>query len=215
MLTKPSTSTLKVRDNGYRVKKVTNLRTGAAIAFSQGGGTLTLTGVSGWDQYDTVFKVETAGRAGVYDPATVTEKANGQSAPAIGDGNYLSFWRKNKTLPVNVDFDLGSAKKVQYVGINQREDSVSYAKSDTEQSSRIKGYKVYVSSDGQNWGSAVKTGQLASHRGVAFLDLTSVTSRYVRVQVTSTWSASSDTKHYKKLGIDEAWIGSSYATAAS
>ncbi|WP_370947477.1 alpha-L-fucosidase [Amycolatopsis sp. cg5] len=215
VLTKPSTSTLKVRDNGYRVKKVTNLRTGEAIAFSQGGGSLTLTGLSGWDPYDTVFKVETAGRAGVYDPATVTEKANGKAAAAIGDGSYLSYWDNGKTLPVNVDFDLGSAKKIQYVGLNQREDSVSYAKSDTEQSARIKDYKVYVSGDGQNWGSAVKTGQLASHRGVAFIDLTSVTSRYVRVQVTSTWSASSDTKHYKKLGIDEAWIGSSYATAAS
>ncbi|SDY86327.1 alpha-L-fucosidase [Amycolatopsis xylanica] len=219
VLTKPSTSTLKVRDNGYRVKKVTNLRTGATIAFTQSGGSLNLTGLSTWDQYDTVFKVETAGRTGIYDPATVTEKASasasGHAASAIGDGSYLSYWDNNRTLPVNVDFDLGSAKKVQYVGLNQREDSVSYAKSDTEQSARIKDYKVYVSSDGQNWGSAVKTGQLASHRGVAFIDLSTVTSRYVRVQVTSTWSASTDTKHYKKLGIDEAWIGSSYATAAS
>lgn len=218
VLTKPSTSTLKIRDNGYRVGKVTNLRTGAAIAFSQGGGSLTLTGLSSWDPYDTVFKVQTAGRTGIYDPATVTEKASasasGHPASAFGDGSYLTYWDNNKTLPVSLDFDLGTAKKIQYVGLNQREDSVSYSRSSTEQSARIKDYKVYVSSDGSNWGSAVKTGQLPSHRGVQFVDLTAVTSRYVRVQVTSTWAGSGDSKHYKKLGIDEAWVGSDYATKA-
>ena len=219
VLTKPSTSSLKIRDNGYRVSNVTNLRTGAAITFSQGGGSLTLSGLSSWDTYDTVFKVETAGRTGVYDPKTVTLKASasasGHSGPAASDGSYLTYFDNNKTLPVNLDYDLGSAKKVQYVGINQREDSVSYARSGTEQSARIKDYKVFVSSDGSNWGSAVKTGQLPSHRGVQFIDLSSVSSRYVRVQVSSTWAASSDSTRYKRLRIDETWIGSDYATKAS
>ena len=219
VLTKPSTSTLKIRDNGYQVSKVTNLRTGAAITFSQGGGSLTLSGLSSWDTYDTVFKVETSGRTGVYDPKTVTLKASasasGHSGPAASDGSYLTYFDNNKTLPVNLDYDLGSAKKVQYVGFNQREDSVSYARSGTEQSARIKDYKVFVSSDGSNWGSAVKTGQLPSHRGVQFVDLSSVSSRYVRVQVTSTWAASSDSTRYKRLRVDETWIGSDYATKAS
>ena len=219
VLTKPSTSTLKIRENGYRVSKVTNLRTGAAIAFSQGSGSLTLSGLSSWDTYDTVFKVETSGRTGVYDPKTVTLKASasasGHSGPAASDGSYLTYFDNNKTLPVNLDYDLGSAKKVQYVGFNQREDSVSYARSGTEQSARIKDYKVFVSSDGSNWGSAVKTGQLPSHRGVQFIDLSSVSSRYVRVQVTSTWAASSDSTRYKRLRVDETWIGSDYATKAS
>ncbi|MFE0028453.1 discoidin domain-containing protein [Amycolatopsis sp. NPDC059021] len=219
VLTKPSTSTLKIRDNGYRVRAVTNLRTGAPIAFTQGGGSLTLTGLSSWDSYDTVFKVDTAGRDGVYDPKTVTEKASasasGHPAQAVGDGDYLTYWDNGKTLPVSLDFDLGAAKKVQYVGLNQREDSVSYARSDTEQSARIKDYQVFVSDDGRNWGSAVKTGQLPSHRGVQFLDLPAATKRYVRVQVTSTWAASSDTKRYRQLRIDEAWVGSAYAAKAS
>jgi alpha-L-fucosidase len=218
VLTKPSGSTLKIRDNGYRVRKVTNLRTGASIAFSQAGGSLTLTGLSSWDTYDTVFKVETAGRTGIVDPKTVTVKASasasGHSGQSASDGDYLTYFDNNKTLPVNLDFDLGTAKRVQYLGINQREDSVSYARSDTEQSARIKGYQVYVSSDGQNWGSAVKSGTLPSHRAVQFVDLSPVTARYVRLRVTSTYAASSDSTRYKRLRIDEAWLGSAYATVA-
>jgi alpha-L-fucosidase len=219
VLTKPSTSTLKIRDNGYRVRAVTNLRTGAAISFTQGGGSLTLTGLSSWDTYDTVFKVETDGRAGVYDPKSVTLKASasasGHSGQAASDGDYLTYFDNNKTLPVNLDYDLGSTKKVQYLGVNQREDSVSYARSDSEQSARIKAYQVFVSSDGKNWGSAVKSGTLPSHRGVQFVDLSTVTARYVRLQVTSTYAASSDSTRYKRLRIDETWLGSDYATAAS
>jgi alpha-L-fucosidase len=218
VLTKPSGSTLKLRDNGYRVRRVTNLRTGAAISFGQGGGSLTLSGLSSWDAYDTVFKVETAGRTGTYDPKSVTLKASasasGHSGQSASDGDYLTYFDNNKTLPVNLDYDLGSAKKVQYLGLNQREDSVSYARSDTEQSARIKAYQVFVSGDGKNWGSAVKSGTLPSHRGVQFVDLSAVTARYVRLQVTSTYAASSDSTRYKRLRIDESWLGSDYATSA-
>ncbi len=35
----------------------------ASVSFSQGGGNLTLTGLGGYDPYDTVFNVETSGRA--------------------------------------------------------------------------------------------------------------------------------------------------------
>ncbi|WP_290055880.1 alpha-L-fucosidase [Amycolatopsis solani] len=216
VLTKPSGSTLKIRDNGYRVSRVTNLRTGAAVPFSQGSGSLTLTGLSGWDPYDTVFKVETSGRTGIYDPRTVTLKASasasGHSGQSASDGDYLTYFDNGKTLPVDLDYDLGSAKPVQYLALNQREDSVSYARSDTEQSARIKGYQVFVSSDGKNWGSPVKSGTLPSHRGVQFTDLTAVTTRYVRLRVTSTYAASSDSTRYKRLRIDETWVGSAYAS---
>ena len=213
VLTKPSGSTLKVRDNGYQVTRVTNLRTGAAIAHSQSGGTLTLTGLSGWDQYDTVFKVETNGRTGIL-PATTSASA-GTNAAAAADGSYLTYWDSNKTTPVSLRFDLGSAKKVQYLGINQREDSVSYARSATEQSARIKDYRVYVSADGTNWGSPIKTGTLPSHRGVQFIDVPATTARHVRLEVVNTYAASTDSTHYKKLGIDEAWIGTAYAGAGT
>ncbi|MFE3856508.1 glycosyl hydrolase family 28 protein [Streptomyces griseorubiginosus] len=217
VLTPPSTSTLRVRDNGYRIASVTDLRTGKAISWSQSGGVVTLTGLGDWDPYDTVFKVTTAGRQGVLGGVKVSASASasGHTGQAAGDRDYLTYWDSNKTLPVNLTFDLGSAKKVQYLGLNQREDSVAYARSDTEQSARIKDYKVYLSNDGSTWGSAVKTGQLPSRRGIQGIDLTAANARYVRLEVDTTWAAATDTTRYKRLRIDEAWIGTSYATPAN
>ncbi|WP_208782427.1 glycosyl hydrolase family 28 protein [Streptomyces griseorubiginosus] len=217
VLTPPSTSTLRVRDNGYRVASVTNLRTGAAVSWSQSGGVLTLSGLGTWDPYDTVFKVTTAGRQGILTGVKVSASASasGHAASAAGDGDYLTYWDNNKTLPVNLTFDLGSAKKVQYIGLNQREDSVAYARSSTEQSARIKDYKVFLSNDGSTWGSAVKSGQLPSRRGIQGIDLTAAGARYVRLEVDTTWAASSDSTRYKRLRVDEAWIGTSYATPAN
>ncbi|GAA4564061.1 discoidin domain-containing protein [Planotetraspora kaengkrachanensis] len=213
VVTPPSGSTLQVRDNGYRITGVTNLRTGAALSFTQADGTLTISGVSGWDPYDTVFKVTSSGREGVYTGVTVgaTASASGHAASAAGDGNYLTYWDSNKTTPVSLTYDLGSAKAVRYIGINQREDSVSYARSDTEQSARIQDYRVYVSSNGTSWGSPIKTGTLLSQRGVQFIDLPATTTRYVRLEVVDTYAASTDTTRYKRLRVDETWIGGSYA----
>jgi alpha-L-fucosidase len=208
-----------VRDNGYRVAGVTNLRTGAAISFSQSKGTLTLTGLGSWDPYDTVFKVITKGRTGIYPASSYTmsasASASGHGASAAADGSYLTYWDSNKTLPVSLRFDLGSAKAVRYLGINQREDSVSYARSSTEQSARIRDYRVYVSADGTNWGSPVKTGTLPDRRGVAMIDVPATTARHVRLEVVSTYAASTDTTRYKRLRIDETWIGSAYATVSA
>jgi alpha-L-fucosidase len=219
VLTAPSSSTLKVGDNGYRVAAVTDLRTGAPIAFGQAGGSLTLTGLSGWDPYDTVFKVVTAGRSGIYPASgytmTATASARGHGAAAAADGSYLSYWDSNRTLPVSLDFDLGAVKPVQYLGVNQREDSVSYARSATETSARIKGYSVYVSSDGVSWGAPVRTGTLPDARGVAVIGLPATRARHIRLTVTSTYAASTDTADYKRLRIDEAWIGSAWATTAT
>ncbi|MBP2051411.1 hypothetical protein J2Z21_004382 [Streptomyces griseochromogenes] len=214
VLTPPSTGTLRIRDNGYRIASVTDLRTGKAVSWSQSGGVLTLTGLGSWDPYDTVFKVVTAGRQGILTGVKVTASASasGHTGAAAGDGDHLTYWDNGKTLPVTLTFDLGSAKHVRYIGLNQREDSVAYARSDTEQSARVKDYKVFLSDDGSTWGSAVRTGQLPSRRGVQGIDLSAATARYVRVEVDSTWAAATDTTRYKRLRIDEAWIGTSYAT---
>ncbi|MGW2813928.1 discoidin domain-containing protein [Streptomyces sp. NPDC001415] len=219
VITPPNTSTLKLRDNGYQVTAVTNLRTGEAISYGQSGGTLSLTRLSGWDPYDTVFKVITKGRSGIIPPSSYTmsasASANGHDAVAAADADYLTYWDSDRTLPVRLDFNLGTAKTVRCLGINQREDSVSYARSDTEQSARIKGYEVYVSADGKNWGSPVKSGTLPSARGVAFIDIPAVTISHVRLEVTSTYAASTDTARYKRLRIDETWLGSAYASTGS
>ncbi|WP_394822178.1 discoidin domain-containing protein [Pendulispora albinea] len=215
VITKPSGSTLVVRDNGYRITSVTNLRTGAPVAFAQKGGSLTLSGITKWDDYDTVFRVQSAGREGILPPSTYTMSASssssGHAASAAADGDSTTYWDSNKVTPVSLRFDLGERERVQYIGINQREDSVSYARSDTEQSARIRDYRIYVSNDGSSWGQPVKTGTLPSHRGVQFIDLTAVTTRHVRLEVVSTWAASTDSTRYKRLRVDEAWIGTSYA----
>jgi alpha-L-fucosidase len=219
VITKPSTSTLKLRDNGYKVSSVTNFRTGAPISFSQSGGTLTLTGISSWDPFDTVFQVNTAGRQNIYPASSytmsATASASGHGASAAADGSYLTFWDSNKTTPVSLMFDLGSTKRVQYIGINQREDSVAYARSDTEQSARIKNYRVFVSSDGTNWGNPVATGTLPSARGVAMIDIPATSTRHVRLEVQNTYAASTDTTRFKRLRVDEAWIASDYAGGGS
>ncbi|MFI8237558.1 glycosyl hydrolase family 28 protein [Streptomyces sp. NPDC085866] len=217
VLTPPGTSTLRIRDNGWRIASVVNLRTGKAVSWSQSGGVLTLTGLGDWDPYDTVFKVTGAGRQGILTGVKVTasSSASGHTGSAAGDGDHLTYWDNDKTLPVSLTFDLGSTKKVQYIGLNQREDSVAYARSDTEQSARIKDYKVYLSNDGSTWGSAVKTGQLPSRRGIQGIDLTAADARYVRLEVDTTWAAASDSTRYKRLRIEEAWIGTSYATPSA
>ncbi|WP_214411826.1 discoidin domain-containing protein [Sphaerisporangium fuscum] len=217
VITPPSGGTLQVRDNGYRVTAVTNLRTGAAVTFGQVNGTLTLSGISSWDPYDTVFKVTTGGREGILPGVTVSASSStgGHAGSAAGDGDYLTYWDSDKTTPTSLTFDLGSARTVRYIGINQREDSVAYARSDTEQSARIKGYKVYASNDGASWGGAIRTGTLPSHRGVQFVDIPATTARYIRLQVDGTYAASTDSTRYKRLRVDEAWLGSSYPGSAT
>jgi alpha-L-fucosidase len=204
VINRPSGSTLRLRDNAYKISSVTNLRTGAAVSFTQSGGWLTLNGVSSWDQYDTVFKVVSAGRSGIIPPSTYTmsasSQASGHAAAAAADGNYLTYWDNNGAGTTSLRFDLGSAKPIQYIGINQREDSTTYPSSG---SARINGYTVYTSNDGSSW-TQVKTGNLPNQRGVQIIDLTRVTARHVRLDKTSSHGIN-------RLRVDEAWIGSDYA----
>ncbi|MEU6714535.1 discoidin domain-containing protein [Nonomuraea sp. NPDC046802] len=203
VITPPSGSTLSLRDNGYRITSVTNLRTGAPVTFTQSGGTLTLSGISSWDQYDTVFKVTSGGRQGIHSGVTLSagSSTSGHGASAAGDGDYLTYWDSNAAEPARLTFDLGSAKRIQYLAVNQREDSTVYPSSG---SARISGYQVHVSDDGSNWGSAVKTGTVPNARGVQFIDLTAVTARYVRLTKTGHHGVA-------RWRVDEAWVGGQYA----
>ncbi len=201
---RPSGDVLRLRDNGYRVVGVSDLRTGTPFTFSQAGGVLTISGVTNWDQYDTVFKVVTAGRVGILGGVTSS------NAPSLVDGNYLTWWDNKGVLPAAVTLDLGAAKPVAYLGVNQREWSVSYPRSSTEDSARIRDYTVETSLDGVTWTPAVAA-TMKSARGVQFIDLGVASARYVRLTVNTTWAAASATKFYRKLQIDEMWAASSYA----
>ncbi len=200
----PSGSTLVLRDNGYKVTKVTNLRSGANVSFSQGGGNLTLTGLGGFDAYDTVYKVETSGRVGVYDQdssnvkVTSSTAAAGHPGSAAGDGSYLTYWDNGGKLSASLTFDIGKSGRVQYLGVNQREDSVVSGGG----SHRIKGYSVAFSTNGTTW-NTVKTGTLANARGVQIIDVPAGNTQFVRLTITSLQSGS-------RIRVDEAWLGSAY-----
>ncbi|MFD5389859.1 discoidin domain-containing protein [Streptomyces sp. NPDC127074] len=219
VLTRPSGSTLTVRDNGYKATGVTDFRTGKKLDFRQSDGRITISGITGWDPYDTVLAVRTDGRQGVLPASSITASASvsasGHPASAVLDGDPETYWDNSTTLPASVTFDLRSAKSLRYLAVNQREWSVSYARSDTEQSARIRDYQVQVSSDGRDWGSPVTSGTLPSARAVAFIDIPATTKRYVRLTVNSTWAAATDTKHYRKLLLDEVRIGTAYPGSGS
>jgi alpha-L-fucosidase len=210
VLTKPATaSSIVLRDNGYRVRAVRDLRTGQARPFTQSAGFLTIDGITGWDTYDTVFKVETAGQVASY--------AATSAAAGLADGDYLTYWDNNKTLPVSVTLDLGAVKDVRYLAANQREWSPTYNRNSfgrPEDSARIKDFTVEVSTDGAAWTTA-KAGVMPSARAVQYVDLPSGTSaRYVRLNVASTWAAANAPNYYRRLLIDELWTGGEYATSA-
>jgi len=205
VINRPSGSTLRLRDVGYKVASVTNLRTGATVSHTQSGGWLTLNGISSWDQYDTVFKVTTSGREGIIAQSTYTMSASSQTtahpASDAADGSYLTYWDNNSAGTTSLRFDLGSQQPIQYIGINQREDSTTFPSSN---SARINGYNVYTSNDGSSW-TLRRTANLPNHRGVQIIDLTTqVTARHVRLEKTSSHGIA-------RLRVDEAWIGSAYA----
>ncbi|GAA2431338.1 hypothetical protein GCM10010191_51400 [Actinomadura vinacea] len=215
VLTKPSSGdAVTLRDNGHKVVRVTDLRTGRRMPFSQSGGSLTIKGVTAWDDYDTVFRVDTAGRHGIYPrgavEATASASADGFPAAALADRDYQTWWDKGDALPVTIDLRLRRPGPVRYLAVNQREWSPTYNRETfgrPEDSARIKDYKVYVSDDGKNWGQPVKTGVLESARGVRFIDLDIRKARHVRLEVDSIWAAPSAPRFYNKLQIDEIYLG--------
>ena len=214
VLDKPTSgSSITVRDNGYQVTRVTDLRTGATRNFTQAAGSITISGITTWDPFDTVLKVETSGRVGIYPKGTVSASASvsasGHPAAALVDGDDATYWDNNTTLPATVTLDLGSARKVAYLGVNQTEWSVAYNRSSSEQPARIRDYSVAVSSDGSSF-STVKSGTMPDNRGVQFIDLNVASARFVRLTISSTWAASSDSKHFKKERINDIYVASDY-----
>ena len=141
--------------------------------------------------------------------ASASVSASGHPAAALVDGDDATYWDNNTTLPATVTLDLGSARKVAYLGVNQTEWSVAYNRSSSEQPARIRDYSVAVSSDGSSF-STVKSGTMPDNRGVQFIDLNVASARFVRLTISSTWAASSDSKHFKKERINDIYVASDY-----
>ncbi|SEG17036.1 NPCBM-associated, NEW3 domain of alpha-galactosidase [Nonomuraea solani] len=218
VLTKPkSQDMVRLRDNGYRVTQVTDVRTGAPFRFTQSGGYLSILGVTTWDTYDTVFKVRTAGQQHFLKPGTVKATASaakeGFPAANLVDGDYTTYWDSNGNQPVSVSLDLGKRRKVAYLAVNQTEWSPTHARESfgrPEDSARIMNYKVYTSKDGRNWGEPVRSSAMRSARGTQFIDLGAQDTRYLKLEVLDTWSGAQAKPFFKQLKIDEIRVASDY-----
>jgi hypothetical protein len=214
VVTRPRADFVRLRDNGYRVTGVTDLRTGERMRFSQSAGHLTIEGITKWDEYDTVFAVQTAGQQGFYTgvKASATSSEEGFPASNLTDGSYEKYWDANAAQPVSISLDLGRRKEAAFLAINQRESSPTHARVSfgrPEDSSRIKDYQLTASNDGRNWWH-VRTGALPSARGTQFIDIGAQEARYLRLTVLNTWGGPQAPVYFKELKIDEIRVGHSY-----
>jgi hypothetical protein len=217
VVTRPRTDLVRLRDNGYKVTGVTDLRTGERMRFTQSGGHLTILDIRNWDTYDTVFKVDTSGQRNFYDQSGITATASstrdGFPAGNLVDGSFQNYWDSGAQLPVSVTLDLGHRRPLAYLAVNQRESSPTYARSTfgrPEDSARIKDYRVYVSNDGVSWGAPVRTSAMRSARGTQFIDIGEQLARYIKLEVLNTWGGPQAPRFFKELQIDEIKVASGY-----
>ncbi len=215
VLTPPDSDTLRVRDNGYVVRSFEDVRTGTSFPFRQAAGYLIVSGIGAWDPYDTVFRVRTAGRSGLFTgpvTASATSARGGFPASNLVDGSYLTWWDNNGVLPVSITLDLGRRTRVRYLAINQREWSPVHPRDTNESSARIRDFQV--SGDGagdRDSDGLVRIGTMENARAVRFIDLGSWSTRFIRLDVLSTWSTGLPrTKYTDRLQIDQMWVGTDY-----
>jgi hypothetical protein len=217
VVTRPSTNLVRLRDNGYRVTGVSDVRTGKPMRFAQSGGYLSILDITAWDPYDTVFEVDTAGQQYFYDKSTIKATASasapGHPASNLVDGSYLNYWDAGGQQPVSVTLDLGRKRSTAYLAVHERESSPTAARESfgrAEDSARIKDYRVYASDDGKTWGAPVRTGALPSNRGVQFIDVGEVHARYLELEVLNTWSGPQAKPFFHQLALDEIDVAYGY-----
>ncbi|GAB3836152.1 endo-alpha-N-acetylgalactosaminidase family protein [Kribbella italica] len=115
----------------------------------------------------------------------VSSEDPGTDGPATAalDGNPSTLWHTAwsevptpATYPHHLTLDLGTSYAV---------DGFSYLPRQSGTNGMFKGYELYVSTDGQNWGTPVKTGEFPNSTAVQRLEFPAVTGRYVKFVGTS------------------------------
>ncbi|RXZ49002.1 hypothetical protein ESP57_08550 [Agromyces fucosus] len=114
-----------------------------------------------------------------------SEETEGEDGAATNvlDGDAASCWHSewlnaSPAYPHHVAVDLGGSHELRGISIQQRPG--------TEPNGRIKGYEVYVSADGTDWGSPVATGELgAGTAAQTVMFATPATAGFVKVVATS------------------------------
>ncbi|GAA0594459.1 endo-alpha-N-acetylgalactosaminidase family protein [Kribbella sandramycini] len=110
------------------------------------------------------------------------DTATGGAATEALDGNPSTIWHSAwsqgtpATFPHHVTLDLGTAYQVN---------GFSYLPRQSGTNGMFKGYELYVSPDGQNWGTPVATGQFPNSTAVQRIDFTAKAGRYVKFVGTS------------------------------
>ncbi len=109
--------------------------------------------------------------------------ATGGAATSALDGNpstlWHSAWSEVSTpagYPHHMTLDLGSTYQVNGFGYLPRQSGTN---------GMFKGYEIYVSADGQDWGTPVATGQFPNSTAVQRVDFTAKPGRYVKFVGTS------------------------------
>jgi hypothetical protein len=116
-------------------------------------------------------------------------------------------------MPATITLDLGAPRKVAYLAVNQREWSPTQPRTSfghPEDSARIKGYAVEVSTDGTTWTTVVTCATMASARATRFIDLNVASARYVKLTVRGNWATPTLPEYFNKLKIDEIAAGDAY-----
>ena len=113
-----------------------------------------------------------------------SELPEGGQARHMLDGNEDTFWHSMlgvtvASYPHDIRLDLGGERKIK---------GMVYQAAPPE-NARIKDFEIYVSADGQNWGSPVARGSFANHRNPQqVLFFAPTTARYVRLVALSSHS---------------------------
>jgi endo-alpha-N-acetylgalactosaminidase len=109
--------------------------------------------------------------------------ATGGAATSALDGNPSTLWHSAwsevpspATFPHHITLDLGSTYQV---------DGFSYLPRQSGTNGMFKGYELYVSPDGQDWGTPVATGEFPNSTATQRLDFTAKPGRYVKFVGTS------------------------------
>ncbi|MFI5695700.1 endo-alpha-N-acetylgalactosaminidase family protein [Kribbella sp. NPDC051586] len=109
--------------------------------------------------------------------------ATGGAATMAIDGNPSTIWHSAWSevptpagFPHHITLDLGSTYTVN---------GFSYLPRQSGTNGMFKGYEIYVSADGQDWGTPVATGEFPNSTAVQRIDFTAKPGRYVKLVGTS------------------------------
>ena len=112
-----------------------------------------------------------------------SENSGSEAAANLTDGDPSTMWHTAYSVtqadyPHEIDFDIGEVKKIKGVSYLPRQDGGL--------NGDVKGYEIYVSSDGKTWGEAVAKGDFSNDKAEKRVIFAApVDARYIRFRAMS------------------------------